>query len=445
MTIVYLPVVRRKFDAELAQQRFTATQAALQLAVPNLVSPAAPLGEPAELLAFIETLDQEPTALIVQQLTFTGQEFIDELISRYAVPVLLLAEEEPSVHGWLHLNALTGLLSTANALHTHGLPYQQYLGGVDTPQGAQVVRQFVSSVQAYQAVHHLTLGVVSDHPTGFDFSGTVPWALTQTFGVQLKHYSIDQAFAAAEQLAPADYAPQLEYARQHLHGLEAEDPRAIKMAQYLTVMHQKIDQDHLGALASRCWPDFFDKFDSAPGGVFSQLTAQLTPVAEEGDIHGAVSMAVLQALTGNTAPAFLGDVTRLDPTDNTVTLWHDYGAYQLCNPDYPATAGVHPNRHVGVSVDGALKPGPVTLLRVHWDQQGYRLLSLTGRALAVEPQFNGVSGKVQVTLPVTQLLDRLAQSGAESHFALIYGDYAPAITWLGRWLGVPVTTLDQEG
>lgn len=445
MAIVYLPLVRPQFDAKLAEQRFTASLAALKLSIPDLVSPQKPLTAPAELLAFIENLPADPTALIIHQLTFTGQEFSDEVVKRYAVPTLIVAEEEPSVHGWLHLNALTGLLSTANNLHTHGLPYQQYLGGLDTSAGTQVVQQFVSSVQAYDALQHLTLGVVSTYPLGFNFSGTQPNRLRQTFGVRLRHYSIDQAFKDAEQLAPQDYAEQLTYAQQNLKGLDPKDPRAIRMAQYLTVMHQKVDQDHLGAIASRCWPDFFDKFDSAPGGIFSQLTDQLTPVAEEGDIHGAVSMALLQALTNNQSPAFLGDVTRLDPEDNTVTLWHDYGAYQLCNPDYPATAGVHPNRHIGVSVDGALKPGPVTLVRVHWDGQHYQLVTLTGKVLAAEPQFNGVSGKVQITLPVNTLLDELAQMGAESHFALIYGNYAAAITWLGRWLGVPVTTLTKGG
>lgn len=445
MTVVYLPVVRRKFDATLAQQRFTATQAALRLMIPDLVSPQAPLGEPSELLAFIETLDQEPAAIIFQQLTFTGQEFINEVISRYAVPILLLAEEEPSVHGWLHLNALTGLLSTANALHAHQLPYQHYLGGVDTAAGARVVSQFISSLQAYQTLRHLTLGVVSTHPVGFDFSATHPRALRQTFGVQLRHYSIDQAFDAATRLGPKDYAAQLDYAQRHLHGFNAQDPRALKMAQYLTVMRQIVTRDHLGAIASRCWPDFFDKFDSAPGGVFAQLSDQLTPVAEEGDIHGAVSMALLQGLTGNTAPAFLGDVTRLDPADNTVTLWHDYGAYQLFSPEYPATASVHPNRKIGVSVAGALKAGPVTLMRVHFDSAGYRFLTLTGQMRATSPQFDGVSGKVQIDLPVTQLLARLAQGGAESHFALVYGDYAAAIDNLGRWFGVPVTNLGQEG
>ncbi|WP_258115670.1 hypothetical protein [Levilactobacillus yiduensis] len=439
MSLVYIPVVRRKFDAELAQKRFETTLATLQLIAPDIVAPQAPLGEPNELLDFIENLAEEPTAIIFQQLTFTGQEFVTELVKRYSVPVFLLIEKEPSVHGWLHLNAMTGLLSTANYLHMHGQVYQQFIGGVDEEAGAKAVRQFISSVDAYQDLQHLTVGVVGTFPPGFNFSGTNPQELRDQLGVSLKHYSIDQAFKTAAKVAPAEYQDQLTYAQEHLKDLDPADPRAIKMAQYVTVMQDHVHTDGLGAFASRCWPDFFEKFDSAPGGVFSQLTNQKTPVAEEGDIHGAVSMYALQALNGHQQPVFLGDLCRLDEADNSLTIWHDYGPYDLANPDYPATAGVHPNRKIGVSVDGSLKPGEVTLLRVHYDTDGYHLISIHGKALPVENQYNGFSGKVQVDLPITELVNDLAQSGAESHFALVYGDYTTAIKWLGQWLRLPVT------
>lgn len=439
MSLVYIPVVRRKFDAELAQKRFETTLATLKLIEPAIVAPHEPLGEPAELLNFIENLEEEPTAIIFQQLTFTGQEFVTELVKRYAVPVFLLIEKEPSVHGWLHLNAMTGLLSTANYLHMHGQVYQEFIGGVDEDAGAQAVRQFISSVQAYHDLQHLTVGVVGTFPPGFNFSGTNPQELRASLGVTLKHYAIDHALQDATTLAPTAYQAQLTYAEQHLKDLDPKDPRAIKMAQYVTVMQDHIHDDNLGAIASRCWPDFFDKFDSAPGGVFSQLTNQKTPVAEEGDIHGAVSMYVLQALKGHSDPVFLGDLCREDETDNSLTIWHDYGPYDLANPDYPATAGVHPNRKIGVSVDGSLKPGEVTLLRVHYDMDGYHLISIHGKALPVENQYNGFSGKVQVDLPINELVHNLAQSGAESHFALVYGDYTTAIKWLGQWCHLPVT------
>lgn len=439
MSLVYIPVVRRKFDAELAQKRFETTLATLQLLAPEIVAPHEPLGEPVELLNFIENLAEEPTAIIFQQLTFTGQEFVTELVKRYSVPIFLLIEKEPSVHGWLHLNAMTGLLSTANYLHMHGQVYQEYIGGVDEDAGAQAVRQFISSVEAYQDLQNLTVGVVGTFPPGFNFSGTDPKELRDSLGVSLKHYSIDHAFQAAKNLEPEAYQEQLDYAVKYLQDLDPADPRAIKMAQYVTVMQDHIQDDHLGAIASRCWPDFFDKFDSAPGGVFSQLTNQKTPVAEEGDIHGAVSMYALQALDGHQEPVFLGDLCRLDEDDNSLTIWHDYGPYELANPDYPATSGIHPNRKIGVSVDGSLKPGEVTLLRVHYDRDGYHLISIHGKALPVENQYNGFSGKVQVDLPIKELVHDLAQSGAESHFALVYGDYTTPIKWLGQWLRLPVT------
>lgn len=87
-------------------------------------------------------------------------------------------------------------------------------------------------------------------------------------------------------------------------------------------------------------------------------------------------------------------------------------------------ASVHPNRKMPVSPDMVLKPGQVTMLRVHWNaKDGYSLAITSGEAEDVEPQFNGASGRIKMTEDVTDLVDQFVSHGYESHFALVYGDY----------------------
>lgn len=205
-------------------------------------------------------------------------------------------------------------------------------------------------------------------------------------------------------------------------------------------MHQWAQRDNWGALASRCWPDFFDKYHSAPGSVWTQLGDQKLPTAMECDIHGALSMYILQQMTPQQDATFLGDVSSLDEGDNTITMWHDYGAYSLANPKYGVEASVHPNRKMPVSPQMVLKPGLVTILRVHYDADGYRFVITKGTVKDTPAQFNGVSGRIEMQQPVNELMDQFVANGYESHFALVYGDYVSQLEKLAQMLDLPSTT-----
>lgn len=107
--ILYLPVVRRKFDAKSAEAIMETTQK--ELAKYDVLGPKDALGDPTELSSYLGSInDQAISGIIFQNTTFTDAEFI-QLVHRYypTTPILLLAPREPSVHGWLRFNALTGI------------------------------------------------------------------------------------------------------------------------------------------------------------------------------------------------------------------------------------------------------------------------------------------------------------------------------------------------
>ncbi|KRK98715.1 hypothetical protein FD04_GL000451 [Secundilactobacillus odoratitofui DSM 19909 = JCM 15043] len=437
--ILYLPVVRRKFDADTAEQIMQQTKK--QLAEYNLVAPDAALGDPTELSSYLSSVrNQHFAGIIFHNTTFTDAEFIKLVHEWYpTTPILLLAPHEPSVGGWLRLNALTGIMSSGNYLASQHHQFDHIYGNPDEPAVHDEITRFVKAVQVKDELASLNIGVVGTYPPGFFFSDANAAQLKAHFGTNLIHYNIDDAFDRAYALKPADYSDQLDYAKAHFTGLDAQGDETIRFVKFATLMRQYQKADNLGALASRCWPDFFDKYHSAPGAVWSQLCDQQLPTAMECDIHGALSMYILQEMTANRDAIFLGDFSSMDPSDNTMTTWHDYGAYSLANPKYGVEASVHPNRKVPVSPNMALKPGQVTFLRVHYNElDGYSLAVTTGNVLDAEPQFNGASGRVQMDSPVEALVDQFVEAGYESHFAVAYGDYVADLKELGRLLGLTV-------
>lgn len=438
--ILYLPVVRRKFDAEFATKIMAATKK--QIVEYDVIAPQEALGDPQELASFLSTIQENDIAgIIFQNTTFTDAEFIQLVQRSYpTTPILLLAPREPSIHGWLHLNALTGLMSSGNYLASQKHQFQHIYGNPDEEAVQQVIADFVQSVKVKDDLAHLNIGVVGTFPPGFFFSDADADQLQANFGVHLKHYEIDEAFAQAEALQPQEYQTQLDYSSQHYNNLNVKQDETIRFVKYVTLMHQWAQRDNWGALASRCWPDFFDKYHSAPGSVWTQLGDQKLPTAMECDIHGALSMYILQQMTPQQDATFLGDVSSLDEGDNTITMWHDYGAYSLANPKYGVEASVHPNRKMPVSPQMVLKPGLVTILRVHYDADGYRFVITKGTVKDTPAQFNGVSGRIEMQQPVNELMDQFVANGYESHFALVYGDYVSQLEKLAQMLDLPSTT-----
>lgn len=434
--LLYLPVVRRKFDAETAEQMMQTTLQ--QLSQYDLIAPQAALGDPSELAEFLSQIqDQTVAGIIFHNTTFTDAEFI-QLVHQYypTTPILLLAPKEPSVGGWLRLNALTGIISSSNYLVSQHHDFEHIYGNPDEPAVIDKVASFVKAVHVKDDLAHLNIGVVGTYPPGFFFSDADAAQLQQHFGTTLKHYPIDAAFDQAAGLAPDQYRAQLDYAIEHFKNLDPTGDETLRFVKFATLMKQYQQRDDLGALASRCWPDFFDKYHSAPGAVWSQLSDQQLPTAMECDIHGALSMYILQQMTVNQDAVFLGDLSSMDPGDNTLTTWHDYGAYSLANPKYGVEASVHPNRKVPVSPQMVLKPGEVTFLRVHYNQDGYQFVITKGTVLDTPAQFNGASGRVQMDQPVTTLVDQFVEHGYESHFAVVYGDYVADLVALAKLLKI---------
>lgn len=437
-SILYLPVVRRKFDAEAANQVMQDTLQELDHT--SLVKPKEALGTPEELAQYLSDVRNHQFAgIIFHNLTFTDAEFI-KLVHEYypETPILLLAPREPSVGGWPRLNALNGIISSGNYLKSQKHEFEHIYGDVTEKNVINKIQEFTKSASVKQDVENLTIGVVGTYPPGFFFSDANAKQLHATFGTKLNHYEINQAFDLADQLSEPEFHDELEYAKANLKNLDLNAPETFKFVRFAALMKQYSEQDNLGALASRCWPDFFDTYHSAPGTVWSQLSDQQLPTAMECDIHGALSMYILQQMSDSHAATFLGDFSNMDPEDNTLTTWHDYGAYSLANPKYGVEASVHPNRKVPVSPQAVLKPGEVTMLRVHYDSDGYQLIVMNGKVLDTKAQFNGFSGKVQMKAPVDTLVGQFVENGYESHFALVYGDYAQALSNLAKMLGIPL-------
>ncbi|WP_283583016.1 hypothetical protein [Limosilactobacillus difficilis] len=439
MKVLYLPVARLTFDVNLAEQMFKESkQALVNLPGIELSAPDELLSDPVKLDNFISQAGQHWDAVVFQDITFVDGQFISQTIDLVNAPVIIWGLREDLENGGrLRLNTLTGVMSTANTLMVNHRQYCCLIGNPDEDQTVIKLKSLLKVVAVYRRLHGMHLGVVGKYPAGFYFSDADNQLIHDTFGVSLFQYELADWLKQAETVSTQAYQKEMDFAKERVVGLNPADETVKRFAQFTAVAKHYIQEDHLSSLAMRCWPDFFTALHAAPCGIFSQLTDQQFPTACEHDIHGSLSMFILQELT--TSAPYLGDIVNCFPERNEIVMWHcGFAAFSLANKRTRARAGVHPNRKIGLAMDFGLKPGKVTLLRVNFTGDGYRLITLSGTVLDRANAYQGTSAQIKLDCDAEAFLKTAIAQGYEPHFALAYGDVVKEVAELGSLLQLPV-------
>lgn len=433
--LLYVPVARLTFDQEAAASVFEESLQELKKIERNLIYPDHPLTSVEDMKEYLVQNKHKVGGVIFQHITFTDGEFIKTIMEESNLAILYWGVREPGIGGRLKLNSLTGVMSTANVLYNHQKQSFYMIGNAADPMFQKEMKRKIRLLKFVIQCSALQFGVIGELPSGFYFSGTNESKLKQTFGVSLHHYELEHLFEKAKDVPEEEYREEMKYALSRLSNYNQEEENVIKLAQFITCVKKLINQDHLQALASRCWPDFFTELKVAPCGIFSQLTDQGYPVGCEADIHGSLSMYMMQTLTGNSAP-YMGDVVHFMEDQNAIILWHcGFAPYSLAK-DQKATAGVHPNRKMGLAMDFGLKEGKVTLFRIGDGPQGYRFIVVSGSVLKEGNAYQGTSAVVKLDHDVTNFIHDSVKLGFEPHFAMIYGDVTKELEELATYYHV---------
>ncbi|WP_311775147.1 hypothetical protein [Alkalihalobacillus sp. TS-13] len=444
--MLYIPIGRKTFDLKAGEEQRNNSVEFLEQIADELIEPGEIITSPEELDGFLADIDDrnEIVTTIYQSVTFADGEFVQTLIENVKAPVVVWSVREPSIGGRLRLNSLTGGNSTSHVLRCMNHPYSFVFGNADEAHVQQKMKKQLQVHRLIGELKQLKIGVVGEHPPGFFFSGTDEDKLHQQMGVTVSRFDLQQAFEECVKLPRKKWEGAIDRAERQVIGLNRNDETVERFAQFSTYVKEKIEEEHISAIAIRCWPDFFNELGAAACSTLSQFTEDGVVSSCESDIHGSISMFILQQLTDGSAP-YLGDMVHLNEASNSVVFWHcGAGAYSLAHPSQGAQSGVHPNRKLGFTMEFGLKPGRVTLFRVGYTPEGYRLLVMRGNALDTPQRFNGTSVEVQLETDVNKTLYQIMEEGFEPHYALVYDDVAEELVELGRQLGLETIVFTRD-
>lgn len=472
--ILYLPIGRKTFDLKAAEEQRAQSSKLLNRLSDQVIEPDNIITSIEDLLYFLNKEDiGDITRIVYQHSTFADAAALVELTEITETPIIVWSVREPSVGGRLRLNSLTGGNATSHHLKNENHQYDFIFGNANEKNIEQKLISLLNNeknenkgIKNDLRINHnniklnaqqktkvtdvinnlkaINIGVFGEHPTGFFFSDTNEEELKEKFGISIKYFNLDKAFEKCIEIPKERWIVEVERAEKQVIGLNRTDETVKRFAQFSTYVKDKINQENLTSIAVRCYPEFFNKLGAAACSTLSQFTEDGIVSSCESDIHGAISMSILQQLSDGNAP-YLGDMVHINEDNNSVVFWHcGAGAYSLANPKTGAKTGVHPNRKLGFTMEFGLKAGKVTIFRVSYTNEGYRLLIMSGRALDTEQPFNGTSVEVKLATNVENTVYDLMDEGFEPHYALVYADITDELVELGKQLNIETIIYDKS-
>ncbi len=434
----YVPIGVGTFHLESAQKEFEASAALLKSIDADTAVPQEKLLSIDKLTAFLDSID--PDFIILQNVTFANAAYASEVLASFKeAPILLWTLREPVIDGGrLRLNSLTGAYSAANAIKQMRDEQFEYVYG--SPSEEKVIKHIKAAMKAARVKHEmksLKIAAVGHTPQGFGFGRALDLDLLEKFGVRLESIEARELIDRAKGFTDEECAAYLKDAASRMKGLEnTPEKNRLDFARLYKAYFEYVKEGGIGALASRCWPDFFTSFGTPVCAVLAMLNDLGVAASCEADTYGALSMWIGMRLTQS--PAFFGDPVSLNEAENTITFWHcGTAACSLARQDTGACAGVHCNRRIGPTLEFGCKAAKnVTVFRVGRKPDGsVRFFIASGEALDVPQQFLGTSLVVKTKACAEDIVRRTVEEGWEPHYAVIYGDAADELEILAKMLG----------
>ncbi len=438
-SVAYIPVGVPTFHLESAQKEFENSISLLKTLTDTVYYPREALLSVEKLNEFLDEIS--PDLIIFQSLTFANSRYISSVLNKFTCPIALWALREPVIDGMrLRLNSLTGAYSAANVIkQCRGEPVEFVFGSPKEDDTARDLKVIIDAARVKKALTELNIACVGHTPDGFGFGRALDVDVLKTFGCNLLSVESRELMNRARSYTDDEILPFLEDAEKKTVGLE-KIPKKNRMdfARLYKAYSDFCGENKIGALSSRCWPDFFTDFGTPVCTVLAMMNDSGVPSSCETDTYGALSMYIGSQFSK--LPCFFGDPVSLDEKENAITFWHCGTAACSLARESRAEIGVHCNRKIGPTLEFGCKAAErVTIFRIGRSPDGnFRAFICVGKALDKPKQFSGVSVVVETENDARSIVVSSVKAGFEPHFAVCYGDISARLKSLCGMLGIEI-------
>lgn len=328
-----------------------------------------------------------------------------------------------------------------------GIPFHQITGALDEEEAWNEIVDWLDAGRVAQIMRENRLGLLGHYYNGMLDIYSDPTMQSVFFGSHVEHLEMDQLLAIRRSVTDEDVRRTTSAIHEMFEVADDCDPDEIeRAARTAAALDRMVDEHRLGTLAYY--------YEGAPGGALedlvgsviagtSMLTARGVPVAGEYDFKNAQAMKILDAFgAGGSYTEFYA----MDFEEDVLLMGHDGpGHIRIAEgkPKLKPLVLYHGKPSQGLSVEMAVKHGPVTILAVVQTADG-RLKLLTAEGESVPGpilEIGNTNSRYRFPIGVKAYVDRWCREGPHHHCAVGVGHIASKLYKLGALLDLEVVQI----
>lgn len=367
-------------------------------------------------------------------------------LSGLKVPVLIQATpddpEKMSIH-WRR-DSFCGKMSACNNLRQYGILYSLTKTHCVDPLSDEFqddLGQFSATCRILGGLRGLRIGAIGARPQAFN---TVRYSekLLEAAGISVITLDLSEILGRVSRLA--DDAPivleKIEAIKSYISIEGVPHPAIIKQAKLAAVTEEWMTEVDVTISAVQCWTSIEENFGVVPCTMMSMMSSKLMSSACEVDVCGLIGMHML-ALASGTPSALLDWNNNYGGAANKAVCFHCsnlpkefFKSYKM---DYQEIiAGTVGKENTYGTIDGSIKSGDMTFIRVSTDDATGRICGYVGEGRFTDDPLETFGGAGVVEIPEMQkLLRYICENGFEHHVATSFSSVSDAIVEAARYLG----------
>lgn len=400
-------------------------------------------------------LDAEhPDFLLVQCTSFSAG-LLAQMMIRSGYPVGWWAISENAVDGAVPFNSFCSInmyqAIGRNYYNEEEIPAKWFFGEVGSDLFAPRMAVTIRALRAIKRLRASRIGLIGGIAPGFNDLYFDERKLLRLFpGMEYDRIpEFDDVADIAESFTDAQVAPLAEEIEKAATGVHpASVKHKMRNARFLMAYRKFIADHGFDAVAISCWPKFQSRYDYSICSVIAQLNDEGIPAACEGDPLSAVSMLMLEEISGK--PTMLMDMSAFDSSDESVLLWHCGPASKhfACDKGYSLGVNYSGKAHIpgqglaccGVARDMIFAPMQLTIGRLTPDLD--KLFVAGGETMDpdAKPSFfgsRGWTGKLQLAgenISALDFVNTILSQGISHHYPVADGCWQSELMEICSWL-----------
>lgn len=379
------------------------------------------------------------SGIIVTLPNFGDEQAIADTIrlSGLDVPVLIHAypDEVDKMDPPRRRDSFCGKISVCANLKQYGIKYSLTSSHTVFPEEESFqsdLEKFLAVCRITRGLKNLKIGAIGTRPDPFK---TVRYSekILERHGISVDVMDLSDLFANINKMGNADsnVKKTLDEFGNYMK-IRGETTAVLKMAKLICAIQNWIEEKELKGFAFQCWTSIQNNFGIFPCGVMSYFSHKMTPAACEVDVTGLVSMYILQLASQK--PSAIVDWNNNYGNDPDKTVLFHCSNFPVEILDKPImTHHVILEQTVGKektfgAVEGKIKPGPVTFLRLSTDDCSGEIMGYICKGTMTDDLLKTFGGVGVAKIDnLQELLKLICENGFEHHVAINLSDHYESI------------------